>query len=299
MGALDSQANLAYQAWGITMHEEGRELHGPCPFCLEGKDRFIIWPEGNFWCRVCERSGRVPGAGDGPLSRDTLANVLREKRTKQAKRLTEWQLGYNAGFHDAMKNVDLRAYWLGEGITEESIERYQLGYTPSRTFEGEGGRTFTSAAYTIPLSDPISLQPVNCVYRLMNLPPEAGGKYRQEPGLPPASFYSLPKRMSGAGIIVEGPKKAIVISQLTERRIQVIGWPGIMPSEELYLQLETFADLWIILDPGPGRAKAVERARHYLGDRLRDVEMPVKPDDAVVKYGMTLADFRQFLVYAR
>ena len=33
------------------------ELAGPCPFCGEGDDRFIVRPDGSYWCRVCEKGG--------------------------------------------------------------------------------------------------------------------------------------------------------------------------------------------------------------------------------------------------
>lgn len=301
---LENIAHKAYQAWAITLIEAGRELHGPCPFCGTGKDRFIVWPEGNYFCRVCESTGRVPGTGTGPLGRDTLREVITAKRAKQAARLSEWQKGYKAGFvegyHQAMKDATLRAYWLSEGITDESIERYQLGYCEGRTFEGEGGRTFSSPAYTLPHIDPKTLQLVNCQYRIMSLPPGGGGKYRQEPGLPPASFYTLPKVVDGPGaVVVEGGKKAIVISQLVERRLQVVGWPGAVPSEELYLELEGFDVVWLIMDPGPSRRKAEDRAKDYLKDRIRIVSLPVKPDDAVVQYGYSLGDFRELLSQAR
>ena len=303
MSGLETAAEKAYQEWAITLVEYGRELHGPCPFCGTGKDRFIVWPEGNYFCRVCEASGRVPGTGSGPVGRDTLRKVIMAKRAKQQVRLSEWQKGFAAGYikgyHDAMADMALRAYWLEEGITEESIDRYQLGYTPRRTFEGEGGRTFSSAAYTLPHVDPVSLALVNCQYRIMDLPEGAGGKYRQEPGLPPASFYTLPKVTSGAAVVVEGGKKAIVLSQLVKRKLQTIGLPGATPSEELYLELEEFDVLWLVLDPGPGRGKAEERAKDFLGDRVRIVSIPVKPDDAVTQYGYTASDLRLLLSLAR
>lgn len=39
----------------------GGEFAGPCPFCKDGKDRFVVWPnmapKARFWCRVCGRKG--------------------------------------------------------------------------------------------------------------------------------------------------------------------------------------------------------------------------------------------------
>lgn len=41
--------------------KRGVEFVGPCPFCLDGTDRFHIWLSGkigaHYWCRVCGRTG--------------------------------------------------------------------------------------------------------------------------------------------------------------------------------------------------------------------------------------------------
>lgn len=48
---------------GTTLRKKGAEHHGPCPFCGEGEDRFVVWNDGGrdetgrFWCRRCEESG--------------------------------------------------------------------------------------------------------------------------------------------------------------------------------------------------------------------------------------------------
>lgn len=42
---------------------KGGEYAGPCPYCVEGEDRFRVWPDqspekgGRYWCRRCEKSG--------------------------------------------------------------------------------------------------------------------------------------------------------------------------------------------------------------------------------------------------
>lgn len=305
MSDFERVAQLAFDAWSIELRESGRELHGPCPFCPGGRDRFIVWPEGNYWCRVCESTGYVPGVQAGPLSRETVSAAKAEKRSKQLAHLSEWQKGWldrdagADGHRLLMRSPELQAYLLGEGITGESIERYQLGYVPSRTFQGEDGMTFVSPAYTFPHFSPDTLMPVNVQYRILDLPEGNGGKYRQELGLPPAAFFTLPKVLSGAAVVVEGAKKAIVLSQLVDRRLQVIGWPGMTPPEDLMAGLECFDLIWLILDPGPGREKAEERSRDYLGDRIRTVSLAVKPDDAVVRYGLTRSLFRDYLSQAR
>jgi len=45
------------------LRKRGREYVGPCPFCREGDDRFVVSPDkgrdgtGLFWCRRCNKGG--------------------------------------------------------------------------------------------------------------------------------------------------------------------------------------------------------------------------------------------------
>ncbi len=43
---------------GIFLKKSGKSRVGPCPFCREGTDRFVVWPgEGKYWCRGCGKWG--------------------------------------------------------------------------------------------------------------------------------------------------------------------------------------------------------------------------------------------------
>jgi hypothetical protein len=289
-----------FNLWGIRLFPKGNELHGPCPFCGQAKtDGFMVWPEGNYYCRKCDRRGRVPGLGETDPSAVSQAKLV--KRQRQARALTEWQHGFKAGYikgwHEAMLAQHL-AHWLQRGITTENVQRYMLGYVPDRVFEGKDHAPFHSDAYTIPHTHPLTGELTNCQYRLMHLPVGENGKYRQEPGLPPASFFTK-RTLGGPAVVVEGGVKAIVIRQLLQAKLQVVGLPGIQPAEALLEQLSQFDLLWWVMDPGPNRADSYARARGLLGQRVKYVELPVKPDDGVVEYGMDLTSFKAYLLQAR
>ena len=42
----------------IALKGKGKELHGPCPFCRQGRDRFVVFvAEDRYWCRQCDKKG--------------------------------------------------------------------------------------------------------------------------------------------------------------------------------------------------------------------------------------------------
>lgn len=42
----------------VVLTQRGQEWHGPCPFCRDGRDRFVVWSaKDQYWCRVCDRKG--------------------------------------------------------------------------------------------------------------------------------------------------------------------------------------------------------------------------------------------------
>lgn len=297
-----SLQRAAYQRWGIVLEERGGELHGPCPHCGEGDDRFIVWLEGNYFCRVCHRRGWVEDGSARVVTAADLTEAKQAKRERQFQKLSQWQAGYNVGYlegYHSRMDEEQREYWLHEGITPRNIDRYMLGYVPQRRFMGRNKTVFKSDAYVIPHADPCSGQIVNAQYRINHLPPNAGGKYRQEPDLPPASFYTLRQPRGGRAIVVEGAKKGIVLGQLIQDALQLVCWPGATPAEHLLTELEAYETLWLILDPGPGRDAAVARAIKALGHRIRIIELPVKPDDAVRQHGWDAEGLREVMRTAR
>ena len=42
------------------LYFKGNELHGPCPLCRDGVDRFRVMPNGHVFCRTCLKDGTNP-----------------------------------------------------------------------------------------------------------------------------------------------------------------------------------------------------------------------------------------------
>jgi DNA primase len=138
----------------------GREFCGPCPFCGGGRDRLIVWSDGerpHWWCRVCEREGSpaqflmehenmsfgealaelgIPDDGD---ERTYTPPPLNEQLARGAPPSKVWQEGTRQLIERAEaylwhpKSPEGRAaltYLRGRGLTDETIKRTRLGYVP-------------------------------------------------------------------------------------------------------------------------------------------------------------------------
>jgi DNA primase len=143
----------------------GGEYSSPCPFCTEGDDRFLIWPQrankngevqgGRFSCRVCgkygdaitflrelhglsykeaceklriqpkERSG-IPVSREKPIPK--LAGDPPLLWQEKAKLFIEW-------CHEQLsENPKTLAELTGRGFTLESISKLKLGFCPKAFF---------------------------------------------------------------------------------------------------------------------------------------------------------------------
>lgn len=300
----------ANRRWGLQPKKTGREYHSPCPFCRAGKDRFIIWPNGGYWCRVCNETGFVidrrrdkfKDPTDWAANKAAFLEELQKQEDQKQKKLTDWQAGFNAGYiqgwHDAM-SADQRKYWKKEGIPDWAIDYYNLGFIGDKRFRGEGEDSFfTSPAYTIPIRSPKDWRIVNIQYRILNVPDDSG-KYRQEDGIPQASFFARPAVTEGDAIVLEGSKKAIVVYEKTGKRFQVVGMPGMTPHSRIFKQLMSFERIYLALDPGEGYSKAVERAAREMHPRVRVMDLPAKPDDCFVRYGLDMSCWQAYMDQAR
>jgi hypothetical protein len=200
---------------------------------------------------------------------------------------------YEMGRDDERKSI-AREYFTREGISLARIERHGLGYTPDHVI-ALGGEYYRLGAYTIPIVAPESGELVNMQYRLAD-PPAGVGKYRQAPGLPAAAFFAE-STLAGDALVVEGAKKAIVVSQFIRSEAQVVGLPGKKVSGRVLEQLRGFERVYVMLDPDAW-AEA-ERIAQALAPRARVVRLPDKPDDLIVKGGMQPAHLRAYLESAR
>ena len=138
----------------------GGEFCSPCPFCKEGNDRFLIWPNrsnkngeyqgGRFSCRVCGKYGdaitflkelhgisyneaceklRIEPRKRGvtPAKKEIKLPVVNDPSElwqKKALSFVDWS------HHQLMKNPAALNLIQKRGFTLDSIKRFKLGYNP-------------------------------------------------------------------------------------------------------------------------------------------------------------------------
>lgn len=140
------------------------ELRGPCPFCGEGDDRFVIFTQGKggqahngrFKCRVCGRRGdglqyliyktgqQLPDVvkqvlGDGWQAPNQQENSIKPAKKKQPIDRELWQHRLEPMVYHAVEYLEKEkdtgaaaaATWLAQrGIYPAQIGLYGLGYNP-------------------------------------------------------------------------------------------------------------------------------------------------------------------------
>lgn len=282
--------------WNLTPTQMGNEWHSPCPFCPDhGNDRFIIRETGRYWCRKCDAKGwideNLPNSKHVETAEERTARMAAERAEREAN-LERWRNGAEATSYlryHANLGAEHLAWWAERGITEAEVERYKLGYCPQKTFKADDGTKFSSSAYTIPIIRGGVIQ--NLTYRLNDAPANLkAGRYRQVFDIPQALFYAEEGNRK-RGILLEGGIKAIVVYRSIGGAMQVIGSPGITPHPSVLEDLLTFDEIFFLPDPDASTPQIMRFAK-VLGTRLRLVEMPVKPDDAFVRYGLSEETFR-------
>lgn len=227
------------------------------------------------------------------LAEDRLQQVL-----ERQQKTTEWQHGFRAGYwqgyHDALGLPQLE-WFLAQGIPLDLVDHFGFGYCAEKTVVTPRGYE-NYPSYTFPVRDPESWEVVNIQHRLVGAPSDVQ-KYRQEDGIPASAFHTL-NRLGGKAIVVEGVKKATVVFDRTGREAQVIGLPGMYPSELLVEEIASMFDrLWVVLDPGAEK-NAIRFAQLAGPGKCRIASLPEKPDDAFL-HGMTKDQFRAALKQAR
>jgi len=294
---------LAEQTFNITLRQvradEWRSVTG-CPFCGDGgkgarSDRFRVFTDGKprYWCRQCDRQGFFDDAQ--PLTEaEKLEARLRAIEARQAeheRRLTVLEQMHSCTahlhYHRALyHNEAAYEYWRCEGMTERSIDLYQLGYC-SRCPTDHDGR----ASYTIPVQSNGKLW--NIRHRLIG--GDQGDKYRPHmAGLPNILFNADYLRLEFPYIIItEGEKKSIIAAQIGLPNVGIMGKTGFDTAwVGRFAQFET---VYVALDPD-ATEQAFEIAALF-ERRGRVVFLPGKLDD-LVKLGMTEADVLSFLMVA-
>ena len=138
-------------------------------------------------------------------------------------------------------------------------------------------------------------------YRLLNYP-EGAGKYRPEKDLPAAPFLSRPDAhsLTDEVVIVEGSKKAMVTTIRSGMNIDTVHTYGI-PSKNSWAHIDRRVKdcgrVWIVPDPD-GVAWGYKLAA-AIGKDARVVELPFKPDDGFLHYGLDDRTWQNALRCAR
>lgn len=276
--------------------QTSREYSSMCPNCGEGDDRFRFWPEkGNYWCRVCEVKGFVT-EGDKLIIDSAKYEAwqrieeLRKSKERLAKMSALDRLAAtdnDSRYHHLM---DSRLHWYNQGLNDATIDRYKLGYCPAcPTFKD-------SPSHTIPITYKNKLY--NIRHRLIY--PNGSGKYRPEmAGLPSALFNAdLLIEPGWFTVVAEGEVKSMVLNQAG---FPTVGVPGASSFQEKWAALfEKCGVIFIAFDPGAemGACRAGEMLQGVVGE-VRICQLPVKPDDLLVKYGGSAAELFRFLMLGR
>jgi hypothetical protein len=315
----------------LTHH--GHYWSGPCPLCRAGTDRFVIKqrPDGEYrwYCRQCGDNkyhdviDYVVQIENVPFDRavEILTGEQIKLRSLSAEEIAERQRIHAAEQAARMKQLEEstrefatheiwelfckrmtdenKAWWRKQGIPDVWQEFWKLGYTPEKCFEFEG-TFYRSPAYTIPKFD-YNWQAVNIDYRLLEYP--AGvGKYRPAPDLPPAAFLSRPdcQAVTDQVIIVEGSKKAMVTTIYNgadNYHVHVFGIPSKNSWAGIAEKVKNCGRVWIALDPDA--TEWAFKLGAAIGANARIIELPYKPDDGFLLYGMTPELWREAQKYAR
>lgn len=296
------------------------EYSASCPECggvphQDGSfpDRFRLWVVSKHgiplgWCRNCgytwtPTKERKPTREEIEAWRKEQEQFHKQEMEKHARAL---ELLQNEKlweqFHAANCQLSDQVFrsW---GISEHWVEYLQLGFKPDYYVSSETGAYYSPTA-TIPTWFVGGIVQ-NIKMRVLN-PRNDNDRYRnyyktgeQNLFIP---LYDLP--LTGAGVIVEGEKKAIVLEQeLDDINTRVIGVQSKKPDPRLFESLLDLDPVYIWLDPDAfyrtdkSNETAVEYVTRLVGkERARIVQSPVKVDDGINMYEL---DPRKYLKNAR
>lgn len=185
-----------------------------------------------------------------------------------------------------------RELWYKEGVYDEAIDRFLLGYTAEcPTWRESPSRTIPVFGYTNEL--------VNIRHRLLQ--PGNAGKYRpQMSGLGTSLFNaSILNNSHERVLLLEGEVKTVVLDQSGYAGVGIMGQNTWRP--EWFEYFRDVGQVIISLDPGAG--ESAQRLGNIFAERgfgdVRVATFPMKPDDFIVQTGAGAGDIDRILALAR
>lgn len=263
----------ASQKLGVSLRRHtATQYVGPCPHCHDGEDRFVVFIEGNFWCRQCNYKGWWT---EERLDRAGILRVEQQKREKSSvlyhtmHSCTSWQ-----DYYHSQRTYEI---WYSEGrMNYQEVDRWGLGYCDHCPVAPD----FPSL--TIPVWYKGKLWDIR--HRLIGA--DDREKYRSHlAGLQPF-FFNLDVVSSAKKLyVVEGEKKAIRLTSLGLEHC--IGYPGAQHLGKLPAILAKIGEhiQEIVFIPDPGTEHKVLEIAGKIKPRSYMVELWNKVDDFIDLYG--------------
>ena len=285
----------------------GYEFHGPCPKC-GGKDRFIV-SNGFFRCRICNYSGKIGGNESVDEEKIKEARVLAEKsiekQNQKRKSIIEELTNkkpYMIFHRDLVSNPLLINDLQSQGITEQAIKKFIIGYRKKARYYYEGGNYLEWPAYTFPVFGKYNGKRACISIRQRFIDPLPEGFPRYYPyrsGVGAVIFQAVHKN-SDIAFVVEGEKKAIV---MWCNGLSAFGIPGIETMKEEWARkiAQKYPKVIVIPDgdEDPEKRKRILEKGARIAMKIKSygaisgvVDLGnVKPDDAIVENKYSIIDY--------
>lgn len=281
---------------GCVVKRSGNQIHTHCFFCGEEKDkrgRLYIddsAPDsrGLYKCFLCDAKGNLRTLlthfGD-PLPNE---HVVDDRRMA----INTWAARF---YHENLREADRR--WLREerGLTDETIDRFMLGYASGGTqlLDFLLGKNFTLDEIRLTgLAGPDrNGEPQDFHYKCITIPYMVGAgcvqirgrmfeghaKYRTPPGQKARLFNSIDTFSAETVIIAEGEFDAMILSQLGYNAVGVPGSTNWTPDWNNYLKEVTH--VFIVFDPDDAGRQGSAKIEGMLGPKAKPVTLPVAEDE--------------------
>lgn len=296
---IDDPIGAVEQFFGIRLKqvtESGNEWRSTsgCPQCGDGgkggrSDRFRVFTDNSprYWCRRCQFQGFIDELYgpkwsdlDGSARRQRiLAAEIRAEEEKQRRRaLRQAALqrlrATNAAeeYHEALwDNPDAINYWLGEGLTVETIKQFRLGYCSGCPMDYPNHRP----SVTIPVTYQGQLWDIR--HRILDA--KQNNKYRPHTKHLPIMLFNADNLHIDRWyiMIVEGEKKAMAATQAGWLNVGIMGTHKFV--EDMAHSFDGFKYVLVVLDPDAAK-ESLEIAKMFEG-RGRSIVFNDKLDDLI------------------